>query len=171
MGIVNSIVVSFGETVTSDSGSITVEWDDSLNVDDDGEVKTSFVPGDTLSLLVHHGDDVKLVGVKSTSGTLSGGASVSLTRKEELCWCSDDDEQSLSYSPSGGLSYTWYGRVGSGAVRDDKTVTMSDSFPCLALVSYPATFLRYLLQTPTLTLAEDETWPLQVVVYYEELES
>lgn len=171
MSIVNSIVVSFGESVTSDSGSLTVEWDDSLNVDDDGEVKTSFVPGDVLYLLIHHGSDVDVVGVKCTSGTLSGGSAVNITMEDEIGWGSSDDDQELSYSPSGALSYTWFGRVGSGITLVDKVLTVAESFPCLARVSYLARFLRYKLQTPSVTLAEEETWPLLVYVYYTEADS
>lgn len=169
MSVVNALVVSFGESVTSDSGSITVEWDDSLNVDGDGEVKTSFVPGDELYLLVHHGSDVELVGVKTTSGSISGGDRVNLVREDEFGWGSIDDEETLSYTPTGSLRYTWYGRVGTGAALVDKVLTMDGSFPCLARVSYPAIFLRYKLQTTKVTLEEEETWPLRVYVYYKDL--
>jgi hypothetical protein len=168
VSVVNALVVNFGESAASDSGSITVEWDDSLNVDDAGEVKTNFVPGDELYLLVHHGSDVDIVGVKSSSGTVSGGGAVSLTRTQEIGWGSIDDKQNLNYTPMGCIKYKWFGRSGAGASVVDKVITMAGSFPCLALVEYVARFLRYRLQTQKVTLTGDETYPFLVYVYYRE---
>jgi hypothetical protein len=166
VSVVNALVVNFGESAASASGSIVVEWDDSLNVDDKGEVKTSFVPGDELYLLVH--SDVEIVGVKSTSGTVSGGGAVSLIRAQEIGWGSIDDEQNLNYTPIGSIKYKWFGRSGSRPSVVDKIITMAGSFPCLALVEYVARFLRYRLQTQKVSLAKDETYPLLVYVYYRE---
>ncbi len=168
MNVVDTLIVNFGEAVATASGSIIAEWDDSLNLDAGGEVKTQFVPGDEIFLLVHHDADVSIVDVKPTAGSLSNLGNIQLQRIQEIGWGNIDDEQQLTYNPTGNLAFAWKGRVGLAPVKNGKAVTLGSSFPCLALVSYGVDFTRYRLQTPIMTLAKDETFPLRVYIYYQE---
>jgi len=170
--VVATLVVNFGEDTASESGAIIAEWDDTMNVGADGEVKSQFFPGDEAYLLVHHDATAIIQAVKTTSGAIVSIGAAVLTRMAELGWGDPDDAQSLNYLPAGQLAYRWFGNAGSGAELVGKVLRMTGwQFPCLAEVSYPVQFTRYRLQTPAVTLAKDETWPIRVYIYYIEVES
>lgn len=165
--VVSTLVVNFGEDVTGASGSIVAEWDDEMTLDADGEPKTQFVPGDERYLLVHIDSSVTIVAVKATSGAIASVGGVVLSRTAEIGFGDASDEQSLNYLPAGQLSFNWFGNVGTGPVVADRAVRMSGGqFPCLAAVSIPVAFTRYRLQTPTMELTKDETWPIRVYIYF-----
>lgn len=171
MSVVGTLVVNFGESAATDSGNIVAEWDDELNIDAAGEVISQFVPGDEVWLLLHHGADVTITGIAVTAGTVSRSGEAIRQRQAELGWGSVDDDQQLSYTPAGLLLYDWKGRVGSGAVRTERSVSVAGNFPCLAVVTFPVRFVSYRIQTPEITLAEKETFPLRAYVYYRDAEA
>ena len=169
--VVATLVVNFGEDTASESGAIIAEWDDTMNVGADGEVKSQFFPGDEAYLLVHHDATAIIQGVKTTSGAIVSTGEATLTRTAELGWGDPDDAQSLNYLLAGQLAYRWFGNAGSGAELVDKSLRMTGGqFPCLAEVSHSVAFTRYRLQTPAVTLAKDETWPIRVYIYYVEVD-
>ncbi len=166
--VVNTLVVNFGESASSSSGALSVEWDDILNVDDKGEVKSNIFPGDQVYFLESHEPGINIVAVKTTSGSVSNIGPVTLDREQELSWGDTDESQNLRYSPRGSLKYNWFGRVGSGAPSSGRELKLTGNFPCLALVKYGVLFNRYLLHTQQMSLAKDETFPFKVYVYYTE---
>jgi len=167
--VVGTLVVGFGKDAETASGSIIAEWDDSKNLDAEGEVKRDFVPGDVAWLLIHHDSTATINAVKTTSGSIAGEGEVILDRTEEMGWAEAGEEQGLRYLPAGDLAFDWYGNAGSGEVVADKEVKQTGGqFPCMADVSYPVLFRRYRLQTPVMDLAEEETFPLRVYIYYTE---
>ena len=68
MTVVGTLVVGFGQDAATESGSIIAEWDDTLNLNADGTVKTQFVPGDVAWLLVHHDNTATINAVRMTAG-------------------------------------------------------------------------------------------------------
>jgi len=71
MTVAATVVVEFGHGV--DSGAlVVVELDEVLNLDLDGNEKTSFSPGDTPYFLVHHDSSVRIGAIKSSAGMVSG---------------------------------------------------------------------------------------------------
>lgn len=171
MSVVGTLVVNFGEAAATDSGNIVAEWDDELNVDAAGEVLSRFVPGDEVWLLLHHDAGVTITGVAVTAGTVSRSGEVHRQRQAELGWGSIDDDQQLSYTPEGLLAYDWKGRVGSAPERTGRSVSVAGNFPCLAVVTFQVRFVSYRIQTPKMTLAEKETFPLRAYVYYTDAEA
>lgn len=166
--VVSTIVASFGEAVQSASGSIVVEWDDTLNVNDDGSEKTQFVPGDTAFLLVHADQGVDIVAVKATAGNISNQGGIVLSREQELGFADAADIQTLNYRPASSLALTWYGRQGSGKSVSGKELSFAAGFPCLARAVYSVAFQRYALETPSMSLDSGTEFPIRVYVYYTE---
>jgi len=167
MTVIGTLVVGFGQDVATKSGSIIAEWDDTLNLTADGKVKNQFVPGDVAYLLVHHDSTAKIDAVRMTAGSIVDVGEVILSRSAEMGFADAADEQSLQYLPAGPMVFDWFGNVGGGDEVDEKKLLVtSGQFPCMAQVSYPVRFLRYRVQTPSMDLEEDETFPLRAYVYY-----
>lgn len=171
MTVVATLVVPFGETVSGAGGAIIAEWDDTMNLDDDGEVKSKWLPGDVAYLLVHHDSSlINILAAKATAGSISASGSALLSRDDLLGFSAAGEKQSLQYLPAGALGYDWKGNVGQGASNVGKEVSVaSGQFPCMAEIEYPVAFGRYRLQTPLMSLAADETFPVRVYIYYEEI--
>lgn len=168
--VVGTLVVRFGEAGRSASGNVVAEWDDTLNLDASGQVKSRYIPGDEVYLLVH-APGVQILRLAATDGSVSGSGEEVLDRAEELGFGSIDDLHELRYLPAEAPVVTWCGRQGLGLQRTGRSVGVDDGFPCLAKVSYPVQFERYRLQTPVRTLAANEEYPLLVYIYYREAAS
>lgn len=201
MSVVGTMIVPFGESAVGAGGGIIAEWDDTMNVVVAGtilgrftigaklyfvvitgtkidivegkDVKPNFYPGDQVYLLLHADPSlVRIVDVKATSGTISAVGQAVLSRSEELGFASADEVQELHYLPADSPAFSWFGNVGRLPVQLGRQVQLSSGvFPCLAKVSYSVGFSRYLLRTPQLSLEKDDTFPIQVYVYYEEIEA
>ena len=170
--VVSTLVVSFGEDAVTASGSIVAEWDDTMNLDARGEVKSQYLPGDEAYLLVHHDATVTIKAVKATAGAIASLGAAQLQRTAELGWGDAADGQTLNYLPAGAPALRWFGNVGSGMEVAGKAIRMTGGqFPCLAEVSFPVAFTRYRLQTPAVALAKDEEFPIRVYIYYQEVAS
>ena len=168
MGIVTSLIVSFGDQVSSDS-IFVMELDDVLNVGMDGEPKTSFYPCDNIFFLIHHEPGLTINSLKSTSGQIVPQGSVTRNRKNQLLWISEEDTHRLSYIPSSSLVPTWYGNIATGmSVSDMVSVSISGGvLPALCLAEYSAVFKLYKLIAPCVLLGVDEEWPIVVVAEVE----
>ena len=168
--VVGTLVVRFGESARSADSKVVVEWDDTLNLDGDGNVKSRYVPGDEAYLLVH-APGIEIIRVAATDGSVATAGQAVLDREEELSFGDIDDLHDLRYLPAAAPVVSWCGRQGTGWKRTGRNVRVDDGFPCLAKVSYPVLFDRYRLQTPAKNLAIDEEYPLLVYVYYREVTS
>ncbi|SHO52829.1 hypothetical protein [Desulfopila aestuarii] len=166
--VVGTLVVRFGESVASVSGDIVAEWDDTLNVESSGEVKSRFVPGDEAWLLIHADPGLQIVRVAATHGSVNASGQVVQQRSQDIGFGGVDDGQDLRYLPAASIVGQWLGRVGVGLQIAGRRLTVQDGFPCLLRASYPVRFRRYRLQTPAMTLNTDETYPLLVYIYYTE---
>lgn len=166
-----TIVVEYGDSVDSSSQTVKVELDDTLNLDDDGEAKTNFVPGDMPYFLVHCDATLEITRVASTDGQVVSMGNVSRDREEEILFTvgTDDDGEAtqLSYTPAGAVSVEWSGQEGNGFSVADGAASIASNAPCLAKVSYPVSFAAYQLIPPVLSLAEDESYTIYIVVYVE----
>ena len=172
MSVVATLVVPFGSSAVAANGSLIAEWDDSKNLDADGNVKTTWLPGEYRDLLVHHDNSVIVHAVKATGGTFGSPSDENLSRSELVGFPFAGKPQALQYLPSDKLVYDWKGNVGRDTSNVGKEVTIgSGDFPCLAMITYPVDFVRYRLQTKKMELAADETFPLRIYVYYEEVKS
>jgi len=161
-----TIVVEFGQGV--DSGAlVVVELDEVMNLDLDGEEKTSFSPGDTPYFLVHHDQTVRIQSIKSSSGMVSGGNIVTRDRNQQVQWVKDGEKQDLSYTPANSPTWKWWGNTPT-TTRDGRTVTVSEpGIPAIGEVSYVIETKQYQLTPPPMDLEEDETYPVLIVIYLE----
>jgi hypothetical protein len=167
--IVASIVVRFGDGADS-SAFFKVELDNLINLDDSGEPKRSFAPGDKINFLVQHGPELRIREVRATDGQISDSGQVVRQREDSFLFAANEATQQLSYLTTDRLDIRWYGRQAAELRRSDRDLTASGgSYPCRALLKYHAPFHGFALHAPEIDLAEDETYPVDIVVYFDEV--
>ncbi len=162
-----TFVVEYGDSVSEDNASgVVIELDETRNLNSDGEVKSQFYPGDTVHFLIHCPDELRIDRVASTDGMVVSRGRTSQSRQQDLLFAGED-AVSLSYQPSGPISKNWQGNVGTGWAQDDIEITVAGGQPCLCKASYAVAFSAYYLVPPALSLGEDDTYTIIVVVYVE----
>lgn len=167
MSVLATVVIDFG--TAAPSASAIAELDALLNVDALGEAKSSFAPGDSVYLLVAPGPDLLVRDVRCTlgvSGVLLG--TVAHEQRERLAFRNTIDQQALRCSPDSEPAPTWYGQTGRTLARTDTAMTVAGNVPCIADVTYQASFSSYRVDLPVFPLAEEEEFPAEIVVYLEE---
>ena len=165
------MTVSFGGGSASNA-LIKLELDDKMNVDSSGEEISSFAPGDNIYFRLHHDTTVQLARMASTDGEVEAQGSGSRTITEELLWVYLDDEHELGYVPNNsGITSSHYGSEPSDIKKSGtkKMVISGGELPALSLVTYSANFSLYRLIAPDVDLAEDESWPVRIVAYMEDV--
>lgn len=161
-----TIVVKFGESVDQSLDQLfVVELDDTRNVDQDGEVKNQFFPGEHVWFLMHYDHGLRVTAIKTTSGEVFRHGLVSRGKTEEILFESIDDEHELPHNPAGHPSAVWYGRS-STINRSDRTLTAA-STPCIGDVSYSYQAESYEYVPPDMTLAGDEEYKVGIVIWVE----
>ncbi|MBV5328486.1 MAG: hypothetical protein JZU65_12775 [Chlorobium sp.] len=167
MSVAATVVVEFG-TGADSSALVVIELDETMNLDGDGEEKTSFSPGDQPYFLVHHDTSVRIGSVKCSSGMVTGGNSVPRERSQQVQFAAAEEAQELSHIPSGGIGWTWYGNAPAITQTGKSLVAATeDSLPAIGEAKYTMEARQYHLIPPVITLADDETWPVLIVVYME----
>ena len=164
MPIDATIVTSFGEGISEDDVLVVIELDDELNLDDDGETKTTFYPGDECYFYVHLQAGLTIDRITVTSGARPRSlGSKTVTKTEQMFFPELNEELQLGYFING-ISYSWYGNAGS-IEREERTLKNNSNLPCVADVTYTFTAWSYRYDPPAMTLAEDETYPVGIVVH------
>lgn len=196
--VIGTLLVPFGETVSAAEGAIVAEWDDTMNVAfagrilntfiSDGkrqfvvldgntirvmsatDIKSQFIPGEEAYLLLHVAPGIRIVEVLATHGRLEELGQETLQRGDEIGFPLADEKHTLSYLPSALPTAEFFGNVGTDIEWIGHEIQYkSGTFPCLARLSYPVQFTRYVLHTPVMTLAKDDTHPILVYVYFEQV--
>lgn len=171
-----TIVVKFGEGVEGDALAL-IELDETENtyVDDSGEVqvKTQFNPGEEPFFWIHYDSSLKVAEYRSSAGEIElQQLSRTYNKEQQLQFIkekidSDTAEQELSYYPMQTSSPSWYGNEGEGWKRTGRKITVSGNTPCICDLDFTIKADQYKLIPPSMTLAEDETYPILVVFYME----
>lgn len=172
MAVEASIVVVFGDDADT-SGLVVVELDptDDLNLNSDGEVKSTFnatvSPVDTPALIIHHSDSLTITEVVSTAGNISGPYNAgSQTREIDFSFPSIDDTSSIGYADTSLSSYSFYGNEAVLAVSGNDLIATGGSSPCVGIANVNVNFqAKYILTPPLVVLDEDETYPITIYVY------
>lgn len=168
-----TILVSFNSGSGADS-VILAELDDILNVDSDGEVKTTFGQDDTPYLRFNSSSNVTLDAVVATAGSTIDLGLESRSKSDDQLFSSRDDDDMTEYNfPVIPTSYavTYTGRTGGyseevgvgGAVTlvGDTTVT-----PFLATIDSNYSARIFQLIPPDMDLDDvDATYMIYVVFY------
>lgn len=164
-----TLVLSFsGGQVQNSTGTMRAAWDDVRNRAADGTVKTQFLPGESAFFIVQADASLRITRVVPTSGAVVALGAASWQQTDSLLFALADQQQQLSWQPSGGVSATWYGNQGSGMRVSGLAVTVAAGHPCRGELAYAARVQSYRLDTPRVSLAKGQTWPVDVVVYYTE---
>lgn len=169
-----TIVIQFnGGSGASGDYLIVAELDDILNIDDNGDQKSSFSPGDKPFIRFHSSTNIRVDSVVSTDGGVLTLGGISRSRDESWLFASRDpekrDEVQLPVVP-GGTAVTYSGRQGAyvtkagigGQVTIIGDVTKAP-FLMNMTINYSAT--SYQLVPPALNLDDEETYTIYVVFY------
>jgi len=169
--VLTTIVLEFGFSLSESEFSCQIELDDSLNVAD-GEVLSTFYPGQDCYFLTKCSSNVRITNIRPTWGQINTLGNVSRTRETDLLFVelnSVDNRPMLAYAPSGALSSTWIGNIGGRMdyYPDTKELDMIDgTVPCFCKASYPVSFVSYKLSH---TALENPDYSITIVVYLEEI--
>lgn len=118
--VTTSIVVQFSQGQNA-TGTLLVEVDDRAVIDGGlNGGKTSFLPGDPVSLLLYKTSDVILDAAITSLGSLASGTLVTVTKTEDITFA-NETEASLRYPVLGALnSVVWIGaNLGSIAMTSE----------------------------------------------------
>ncbi len=183
MTVEATTVVSFNSSSDTEDYIFNIELDDTRNLDSEGEVKTSFAPGDKVYLFVHKSFNVDVTDVLVTAGSISriagseggpdyrSGESTNLfATKEEP---KEGEETPGKYTldvASDICNVSYIGKEGRVTREVSNLGVFSyspniNNTPFIAKFNYVYTGKGYLVTPPPMTLAEDETFPLAVVFY------
>ena len=168
--ILDTIIVTFGEDVSDEDAAnfwSAISLDDTLNTDSiTGEAKTSFSPGDLVNILFQMKSGWRITSIDKTSGDLFVNGTVSRTEEQRIFVVDTEREYSLSFQPSGGFSYSWFGKTTTLSHLEERKAKAS-SAPAIGDVSYGFRATSMTINTPSIELAEGENWPIGVVITVE----
>jgi len=160
-----TLVVEFGDGADA-SEFVAFEFDETLNLDADGNAKTSYSPGDEVWFWLQHDVTLRLDRIAATSGMVVSCGTVRRSREQELIF-TGEDAITLSHVPSGNPTFTWYGNVGSGISRSGRSVSVSGKTPCVCDAVIPIEVRLFRFIPPPLELEAEATYKVKIVAYME----
>lgn len=140
-------IVTASLTINFDAGKgssqFLVEVDDRETGPNAG--RTSFVPGDTVYLLLYASDNVSDIRSFATSGSLSAGSTVEVEREEVISFAKEREASPRYPVIPGSYSFDWYGPSASGiTLVNNKFVAAGEAF-AIGKVKYRARARSYSL--------------------------
>lgn len=178
MAVEASIVTVFGDE-ESQSAVIKIEIDDqhvNNQYTDDGEVKvkSSFLPNDKPVFIIHHDSFVKITSVKCTNGSVQKlSTNVSRSRETDGLFSFSGSTIDTGYVGLSSLSYIFYGNNCAPFIESSLKSTIkadSGTFPSYGKFTYTVNFQeQWMLTPPSLSLSDDESYTIYVVVYVESI--
>ncbi len=173
MTVEATIQIEFGDVDASDS-LVVLEFDDVLNVDSEGDPKTSFAPGDDIYFRLQTSLGVVIEDIVPTDGTVQPLGAIAREAVEISTFLSREEltptKIALKYIPFGSIVIEYIGR--NGVVTRSQTASSVIEYegdiaftPFLAEFTYTYLPSIYVLRTPNVTLEEGETYPIVIVVY------
>ena len=163
-----TIVVKFGDSVSADDEFAVIELDDTRNLDDDGEVKNSFYPGDDAYFWVHLGPDLEITKATKTAGTLTDLGATSRTIEKQIFFTEYAEENDIGYYVTSINGNSYWGNEPSYTLLSDKKTLVNDSQdPNIFMLEFTIAVHSFKLTPPTMELTEDESYPIGVVIHVE----
>jgi|GEM_PF-5788792 len=164
----NTVVLTFGDEVSDDSGSVSLAIDP-RHKDDDGEFPTSYLPGTVVYFLIYHDTDTEILSVSATDG---GEAELLSTTTATV----EIDQQvfpsaeavSLSIPPVGDVSAsTFYGRTATLTTDIENSTVKASAYPVMADISYQARVTKARdTFTSSIDMTTGDSMPVALVVTY-----
>ena len=167
MSLLNKVVI-FGDAAGGGDSGIQVVWDDAANIDSEGEPISQYYPGDSRFFLVIVPAGFNVIAVKPTDGAVTEVGLVARNQVDQVLFDLPDKLLDLSQQPADGVTPTWYGNTAVHTVEGRQV--KASAAPCLADFAYSYAAIQYRLTAPpTLAIgpADDDDWPIGVVVYAE----
>ncbi len=153
-----TIVVDFGAGADTDAVAV-------VELEDTG--KSSFAPGTEVVFLVHYDQSkLRVASVAASSGMVVPFGQAQVERRTQGVFPAPDAAVDLPHIPSGPVTATWYGKA-AAIGQEGRRITARNGTPAIGELVYKVSCLRYKLIPPPLDLADDETWPVLVVVRME----
>ena len=159
-----TVLLPFGESVSTGNIFCVPELDPIANVDPQGNVVERFLDTEEAFILVHLEPGAAVQNVRTSYGTIVNAHSPQLVTRtntlEEVVFKSSEEEITLPHIPNGGVSATWTG--------NDRTLTQSGrkikcpQAPGICDITYSYSAWQYRLRVPLLSLAEDEEFPVDI---------
>jgi len=165
MNVGETLVAQFGSSADS-SAFVAKDLDETLNLDGEGNVKTSWVDGDEVWFWVQHDASLVIDRVEPTSGMVVDCGQARRSRTQELTFKTADTVE-LSHIPAKNPTYTWYGNKGAGLTRNGRAVSVSGNLPCTCDAEIPIDVHLYRFIPPKLDLGSGETYRVVIVIYLE----
>jgi len=159
-----TVVVQFGKGADSNA-LVKIELDGAVNLDASGTEKTTFEPGDQPVFLVHHEPSLVIAAVSCSSGSIQDLGMVERERSQRMQW-QELQSQELEYLPSGRPTITWFGND-AGLSVVGRTLTPSGVVPAVCDIAMVIAAHQYRLIPPDIVLAEEEDYPILIVVTME----
>jgi len=155
MAISASIVVQF-QGLTSESNAQLIAEVDSRDVEDGGlNDSTTFIGGDTVSILAYEEGLTSIQSLVSAGGIVKTGSGSRVI--EEFVEFSNESEGTLRFPPASGLVVEWFGNdLGSVAYIGGGKVRAANSGVAVARITYTANYSIYQLAAPTTINGESE---------------
>jgi len=166
-------VVSFNKTSDTTDYVFNLELDDILNLDSEGEPKSSFSPDDVVYILANKSSNVSITAVKSTAGNVSNLGGVSRNGDTTNLFAGrdpdEDDTFELGIIPTS-VDISYIGNLGRLSEEVSgigvRTYTHNvDYAPFIAEFNYNYNCASYKLSPPPMDLGEGESFPIAVVFY------
>ncbi len=165
----------FVTRVTGSSLDLDFIYDEDApeNLDADGNLKSEWLPGEPIILLVAIFDDIKILRAAVSDGNIQRAHSqVVKDQTEQAEFYSEQREYSLKYSPHGEPVYSFYQTANSNPAitRDGLTLTAADfSKPSILEINYQARFEQWKYTPPGgLTLeSEDDSFLIAAELFVE----
>ena len=160
-----TIVLSFDSSTSSDIG--VLEVDPNLNVDSDGNVKSSFSPGDKIYLSVHFDEDKYTISnfISSTGDIqLIGRQAGKRTLEQQFLQETTTDLQYIIYEL---INTVWYGPQGVISYSYNKVT--SSIIPCVVdLNFYIVSYIYVYTPDSYVNLEDKDSFPVGIIFNLEE---
>lgn len=160
-------VLSFGEDTAGSGTLIVAEIDVDMHLDDEGNAKSSFLPGEEVFALIHHDPEIKIIRVSDTAGgDLQRIGLVTRVRTQQMTFTHAEDKEELPHIPNTVPTASWYGRS-SGLALDGRQLQAAGA-PCLGEITYSFAAEQYKYRLPVgIEVAVGEQFPVDLVIEYE----
>lgn len=160
-----TIVVRFGDQASDDAFAV-VELDDTRNLDSEGDVKTTFLPGDEVFFRVHL-YEADIQRITKTSGVVTDYGDDTFDVEDSIQFIELDSEETLNYYPIGNVSYDWYKNNDGIIQKSGRKLTNKFDGPCIGEMTYKFSARVFKYTPPSLNLDPGEEFKALIVIYVE----
>jgi len=164
--------VAFGQGSSTSDPFAVPELDDTLNLDADGEPKTTFGKDETIWFLLHIEPGYAPDQAYQTDGMITYCGPVTRSRTMEgALWTPENLAVELSHYPAGDVAVDWQGNeIALAPVSGRSLAAVDDPLTVMARgnLTYAVNFHLYRFDPPAgLVLGEDEDYAIDAMITLE----